>query len=107
RKLVGGLFLELVGQITTEDSKKIRELVRNAAIREDRKLTPRELENVAVAAEQIRNGLKPLRKEQEKATGSKKGAVSKHINRIVDGLLSGGELVEEDEKYVKDVDVKN
>ena len=41
-------------QITTEDAKKIRELVRNAAIRDDRKLTPRELELVAVAAEQIR-----------------------------------------------------
>ena len=46
RKLVGGLFVELVSQITTEDAKKIRELVRNAAIREDRKLTPRELEQV-------------------------------------------------------------
>src|SRR5439155_1182013 len=39
RKLVSGLFLELVPQITTEDAKKIRELVRNAAIRDDRKLT--------------------------------------------------------------------
>ena len=48
RKLVSGMFVELVGQITTEDSKKIRELVRNAAIRDDRKLTPRELELVAV-----------------------------------------------------------
>ena len=53
RKLVNGLFVELVPQITTEDSKKIRELVRNAAIRDDRRLAPRELEQVAVAAEQI------------------------------------------------------
>ena len=74
RKLVSGLFVELVGQITTEDSKKIRELVRNAAIRDDRKLTPRELELVAVAAEQIRAALAPLRAEQDDATGSKKGA---------------------------------
>ena len=48
RKLVSGMFVELVGQITTEDSKKIRELVRNAAIRDDRKLTPRELELVEI-----------------------------------------------------------
>src|SRR5438067_14232 len=41
RGLVGGLFVELVGQITTEDSKKIRELVRNSAIRDDRRLAPR------------------------------------------------------------------
>ena len=53
RKLVNGLFVELVPKITTEDSKKIRELVRNTAIRDDRRLAPRELEQVAVAAEQI------------------------------------------------------
>src|SRR5439155_397737 len=52
RGLVGGLFVELVGQITTEDSKKIRELVRNSAIRDDRRLAPRELDQVATAAEQ-------------------------------------------------------
>ena len=50
RDLAGKMFPDLVGKITTEDSKKIRELVRNAAIRDDRKLTPRELENVAAAA---------------------------------------------------------
>src|SRR5207244_12435009 len=60
RDLAGKMFPDLVGQITTEDSKKIRELVRNAAIRDDRKLTPRELEDVASAAEQILNGLETL-----------------------------------------------
>ncbi len=107
RTLVGGLFVELVGQITTEDAKKIRELVRNAAIRDDRKLSSRELELVAVAAEQILAALAPLRKEQEQATGSKKGAVSKHINRIVDGLLNGTELSPEDREVVASVDAKN
>ena len=96
RKLVNGLFVELVGQITTEDAKKIRELVRNAAIREDRKLTPRELEQVASAAEQIIAALAPLRDEQERATGSKKGAVSKHINRISAALLDGTPLEGDD-----------
>ena len=47
RELVGGIFAELAGSLSTEDAKKIRELVRNAAIRDDRKLTPRELETVA------------------------------------------------------------
>jgi DNA-directed RNA polymerase subunit beta' len=107
RSLAGGMFVELVGQITTEDSKKIRELVRNAAIRDDRKLTPRELENVAVAAEQILNGLEPLFKQQAKATGSKKGAISKHINRILDALLEGDEILDEDAKFVSGVDKKN
>src|ERR671924_600874 len=40
RELVGGLFVEVAPEITTEDSKKLRELVRNAAIRDDRRLTP-------------------------------------------------------------------
>ncbi|HEY8792287.1 MAG TPA: DNA-directed RNA polymerase subunit beta' [Gaiellaceae bacterium] len=107
RDLAGKMFPDLVGQITTEDSKKIRELVRNAAIRDDRKLTPRELENVAAAAEQILKGLDPLFKQQAKATGAKKGAISKHINRILDALLDGDEIVEEDAKYIAGVDIKN
>jgi DNA-directed RNA polymerase subunit beta' len=107
RDLAGKMFPDLVGQITTEDSKKIRELVRNAAIRDDRKLTPRELENVAAAGEQILKGLEPLFKQQAKATGAKKGAISKHINRILDALLDGEEIAEEDAKFVAGVDMKN
>ncbi len=107
RKLVGGLFVELVSQITTEDAKKIRELVRNAAIREDRKLTPRELEQVASAAEQIRNALAGLRADQDAASGSAKGALSKRINRINEALLSGEALDGEDAELASSVDAKN
>jgi DNA-directed RNA polymerase subunit beta' len=107
RGLVGGLFVELVPQVTTEDSKKIRELVRNAAIRDDRKLSPRELENVAVAAEQILEAIRPLEKELAKAAGAKKGAITKRIHRVVDALLDGSELHEEDVPLAKNVDEKN
>ena len=107
RELAGGMFKDLAGQITTEDSKKIRELVRNHAIRDDRKLSPRELEQVGLAAEQIRDALAKLRKEQAKATGSAKGQVSKHINRITEALLTGGEVAEEDQKTVASIDMKN
>jgi DNA-directed RNA polymerase subunit beta' len=107
RKLVSGLFVELVAQITTEDAKKIRELVRNAAIRDDRKLTPRELEQVGSAAEQIRAALAGLRAEQDAATGSKKGAVSKHINKLVEAMLTGEALTGEDAEIVSGVDQKN
>jgi len=100
RELVNGLFLEVAKQITTEDSKKIRELVRNAAIRDDRKLTPRELDTVVASALQLREGLSPLYREFEKSTGSKKGAVTKHINRIIDGLIAGEELKDEDAELV-------
>jgi DNA-directed RNA polymerase subunit beta' len=107
RGLVGGLFVEIAPKVTTEDSKKIRELVRNTAIRDDRKLAPRELESVATAAIQVREALAPLYKELAKATGSKKGAVTKHVNRIVEGLLEGAELSEEDAALVASVDEKN
>src|SRR5256714_1029049 len=95
RALIGGMFVDLAKTITTEDSKKIRELVRNAAIRDDRRLSPRELELVATAAGQIRDALAPLRDEVEKASGSKKGAATKRLNRITDALLAGEQLFRE------------
>jgi DNA-directed RNA polymerase subunit beta' len=107
RELVGGMFLEVAPQITTEDSKKIRELVRNSAIRDDRRLSPKELETVATVAIQIREALAPLNKQLAKATGSKKGALTKHINRVLEGLLSKkGKLSDEDAELVTGVDEK-
>jgi DNA-directed RNA polymerase subunit beta' len=107
RKLVNGLLVELVPQITTEDAKKIRELVRNSAIRDDRKLAPREIEQVASAAEQILASIQPLEKDMAKATGAKKGAITKHIHRVVDSLLEGADIHADDTELVSGVDVKN
>ncbi len=104
---MGGIFADLAGSLSTEDGKKIRELVRNAAIRDDRKLTPRELENVGAAAQQIREALAPLRAELAAATGSKKGAITKHLNRVIEALLGGGELTEDDQELVTGIDLKN
>ena len=107
RELVGKMFVEVASKITTEDSKKIRELVRNAAIRDDRRLSPKELETVANVAIQIRESIAPLHKQLGKATGSKKGAITKHINRILDALLDPkGEVHEEDQELVANVDAK-
>jgi DNA-directed RNA polymerase subunit beta' len=109
RGLVSGIFAELSTSISTEDSKKVRELVRNAAIREDRKLSPRELEQVAQAAEELRAATAGLRKELESASGSKKGAVTKHLHRLVDAALAGtvGALSAEDQQLLASVDAKN
>jgi DNA-directed RNA polymerase subunit beta' len=107
RGLVGGLFVEVAGKITTEDSKKLRELVRQAAIRSDRDLSSRELDQVANAAVQIHDALAPLQKQADKATGSKKGAVTKHMNRIKDALLAGEPVEGEDADLAKGVDLKN
>src|SRR5687768_5045626 len=87
RELGSSIFAELAGSISTEDSKKIRELVRQTATREDRKLAPRELESVATAAQQIFEALDPLRAEIDKESGSKKGALTKRLHKITDALL--------------------
>ena len=107
RTLASGIFPELAGTVSTEDPKKLRELVRATATRSDRKLAPREHEQVATAAQQIQEALAPLRNELESASGSKKGALTKHVNKIVDALLSGTELEGEDAEIVSGVDMKN
>jgi DNA-directed RNA polymerase subunit beta' len=107
RELVGGIFKDVGKQITTEDSKKLRELVRQAAIRPDRDLASRELDQVTNAAIQIRDALAPLTREADKATGSKKGAVTKHINRVRDAFLAGEELENDDATFAEKVDAKN
>jgi DNA-directed RNA polymerase subunit beta' len=106
RQLVGGMFGKLAGTITTEDRKKIQELVRDAAIRDDRRLSSRELETVASTAVQIADALEPLRADVEASSGSKKGAATKHLNRVTEALLTGGELQEGDAEIVAAVDAK-
>ena len=106
RELVGGMFVEIAQQVTTEDSKKIRELVRNSAIRDDRRLSPRELETVAQTAVDVRDALAPLRQELAAASGSRKGAITKHVNRLVEALLAGTALASGDATLVSGVDPK-
>jgi DNA-directed RNA polymerase subunit beta' len=106
RELLGGMFRDLAQRISTEDRKKVQELVRDAAIREDRRLSPRELDLVASAAQQIREVLRPLRQEQDAASGSKKGALTKRINTVQEALLGGGQLSGDDQELVAPVDAK-
>jgi DNA-directed RNA polymerase subunit beta' len=106
RDLVSKVFIELAKTITTEDQKKIREMVRTASIAKGRDISTREIDLVAQTAAQILAALAPLHKQFAKATGAKKGAITKHINRIVDALITGDELHEEDVDLVKKVDQK-
>ena len=82
-----GCFVELVAQITTEDAKKIRELVRNAGDPRRPQARPRASSSRSRVGGRAdpRRASRRSRDEQDKATGSKKGAVSKHINSVVDG----------------------
>jgi len=107
RSLGGKVFTELAKKITNEDPRRVRELVRQTATREDRRLAPREVEAVAAAAMQIEAALEPLRRDLEKASGSKKGAITKHVKRLQETLLSGAELSAGDAGLVESVDKKN
>ncbi|MGI8973958.1 MAG: DNA-directed RNA polymerase subunit beta' [Gaiella sp.] len=107
RSLAGSIFPPLAKSIASEDAKKIRELVRQTATRDDRRLAPREIESVASAAQEIHTALDPLRAELEESSGSKKGAITKHLHRLTDQLLAGGELSEPDAALVASVDAKN
>jgi DNA-directed RNA polymerase subunit beta' len=107
RSLGGGVFVQLAKSITSEDPRRVRELVRQAATREDRRLAPREVESVAAAAVQIEAALASLRAELAKASGSKKGAITKHLKKLQDELLTGAELTEGDAALVAEVDRKN
>ena len=53
RSTAGGILPDLAKAITSEDPKRLRELVRQAATREDRRRAPRENESVATAAVEI------------------------------------------------------
>ena len=105
-KLAGGIFIKVAGDVTTEDQKKLRDFIRRAAVRDDRVLTTRELENVINAGVQIRIALATLFKEAASASGAKKGAVRKRINRIQDALLSGQDIEGDDADLVTDIDRK-
>ena len=107
RSLASGIFTEVAQTVTTEDSKKIRELVRSTAVRDDRRLAPRDTEAVGNAAVQILEALAPLAKQADKATGSKKGAITKHVNKVRDALLAGEALEGEDAELVSGVETKN
>ena len=107
RSLASAIFVSVAKTVTTEDSKKIRELVRSAAVRDDRRLAPRDTEAVGNAAVQILEALAPLAKQADKATGSKKGAITKHMNKVRDALLAGEEVDGEDAELVTGVDAKN
>ncbi len=107
RKLVGGIFVDAAKTITTEDAKKTRELVRKAATRPDRDLAPRELDLIAQVAAQVREALAPLVADAEAASGAKKGAITKHIKKLQEALLTGVVLEGQDAERAAPVDAKN
>ena len=97
------------GSITTEDSKKIRELVRNAAIRDDRKLDAARA-RAGRGRRRRRSATRPptLRREQEEASRLEEGrdleAPQPDPGRAAHGRRRS---TDEDTELVAGVDLKN
>ena len=90
RKLVGGLFVELVA---ADHDRGLEEDPRARPQRRDPR-RPQARPRASSSRSPSRPSrscaaIAPLEKELEKATGAKKGAITKHIHRVVDALLTG------------------
>ena len=72
RTLAGGLLAEVSKRVAGEDPKKVRELVRESAVRDDRKLASKELDNVAAWGAVARGMLLPELEAIEEAKGPEK-----------------------------------
>jgi DNA-directed RNA polymerase subunit beta' len=101
RGLAGGLLGEVAKRIAGEDQKKVRELVRESAVRDDRRLAARELDNVAAWAAAART----LLAGELEALAQAKGAERTKLRNALKPRLAylGGEQVtlkEPDEAWV-------
>ena len=71
--LGGKVFVELAKKITNEDPRRVRELVRQTATRDDRRLAPREVESVAAAARPDRGGARAAPRRPREGVGLEEG----------------------------------
>ena len=102
--LVGGMFDDLGKTITTEDSKKIRELVRDAAIRDGPQAERRASSSRSpTAAEQIREALAPLAQAARQGERLEEGRDHEaHQPRASTRCSTATELHEEDVELVEE-----
>ncbi len=90
RELASGLLRDLAARIGGEDPKKVRELVHSLAVREDRKLSSKELDTIALAAEHALGALAPVLETIETGKGTAKGNARKQLDRVT-AYLTGEE----------------
>jgi DNA-directed RNA polymerase subunit beta' len=101
RELAGGLLREVAKRVAGEDPKKVRELVRESAVRDDRRLSTKDLATIAAWAAAARTLIAP---ELEAIDAAKGGEKTKARNAVKARLtwLGGGEvsLKEADEAWI-------
>ena len=101
RTLAGGLLPEVAKRIGGEDPKKVRELVRESAVRDDRKLAPKDLDNVAAWGAAARTLLANELTAIEESKGPEK-TKAKNVIKARMAWLGGGdaELKDPDREWV-------
>ncbi len=102
RTLAGGLLPEVAKRIAGEDPKKVRELVRESAVRDDRKLGPKDLDNVAAWGAAARTLLQSELEAIEESKGPEK-TKAKNVIKARMAWLAGGEaeLKDPDREWVE------
>jgi DNA-directed RNA polymerase subunit beta' len=102
RTLAGGLLPEVAKRIGGEDPKKVRELVRESAVREDRKLAPRDLDNVAAWGAAARTLLSSELTAVEESKGPEKTKAKNVIKARMAWLGGdGADLKDPDREWVE------
>ena len=102
RTLAGGLLPEVAKRIGGEDPKKVRELVRESAVRDDRKLAPRDLDNVAAWGAAARTLLSSELTAVEESKGPEKTKAKNVIKARMAWLGGdGADLKDADREWVE------
>jgi DNA-directed RNA polymerase subunit beta' len=102
RTLAGGLLPEVAKRIGGEDPKKVRELVRESAVRDDRKLAPKDLDAVAAWGAAVRTLIAPELEAIEESKGPEK-TKAKNVVKARLAWLGGDdiELKDPDREWVE------
>src|SRR4051812_45519429 len=82
RELASGVLKDVARRIAGEDTRKVRELVRSAAVREDRQLSARELDAVAAWAKVALDADEKAVNDAREGKGTAKSNGKKAIERI-------------------------
>ena len=82
RELASGLLRDLAARIGGEDPKKVRELVHTLAVREDRRLSSKELDTIALARRARARRSAPVLETIETGKGAAKGNARKQLDRV-------------------------
>ena len=98
RDMANGLLREVASKIEATDAKKVRELMHNLAVRDDRRLGPKDLELVAAVAGDALNALSDTLDSVEGGKGAEKGRARTRFDNAIkflageDGALDDGDL---------------